>query len=67
MRRVPLLGVVLIGCWIALRLSLQQGRYSVEALTARLQTSPSENPEFWHSEGQWLGIEAREKAWGYEA
>ena len=65
-RMLLLLSVVLLGCWVAVILSLHQGRDAVQKLTARLQANASENPEYWHGEWQRLGITAREKALRYE-
>jgi hypothetical protein len=65
-RMLLLLSVLLLGCWVALILSLHEGRHAVQKLTARLQANASEDPDYWRGEWQSLGITAREKAWRYE-
>jgi len=66
MRRVLLISVFMTLCWVTVVWALQQNRHSIQKLTARLQSSASENPEYWHGEWQKLGIQAREKALLYE-
>lgn len=67
MRRNLLIScIIFVIFWLTLVLSIRGSRDTIQKLTAKLQASASENPEYWKSEWQRLGIEAREKALRYE-
>lgn len=52
--------------WVGSVLFLKKSHHTIQKLTARIQASASEDPEYWKAEWQRLGILAREKALLYD-